>query len=404
MAGNPESVDPLSWVREELARLAAANLIRHPVEVSSEQGPTIRVGGSSASPAPDRELINFASNNYLNLAGDPRIRAAAADAVARWGFGSGSSRLISGTTTAHRRAERDLAEFFATEDAILLATGYQTNVAAIAALAGVGDAVILDKLDHASLIDGVRQSGARLRAVPHGDVGRLAALAERERGSARRVFVVTDSLFSMDGDAAPLGELVELRRRLGFTLIVDEAHAIGVLGATGRGVAESLGVADQVDVLTGTCSKSLGGAGGFIAGRRVLIDYLRNVARPFIFSTAPPAAAAAVASAALRIIRDEPWRRQRLRQLAGRLRAKLGLPGDGHIVPVILGDEQRALDAQRSLLERGMLVAAIRPPTVPRGTSRLRISLMCDHTAEQIDRLAEALRDFAVSPMKRVRG
>jgi 8-amino-7-oxononanoate synthase len=419
----PQPSEPFDWLAERLADLARANLIRNPVEVIGAQGPTLAVRDGDGV---ERRWVNFCSNNYLNLAADPRIRQAACDAIARWGFGSGASRLISGTTSLHRRAERELADFLGADDAILLATGYQTNVAAITALAGAGDTVIVDKLDHASLIDAARQSGARLRAYPHGDVDRLAELLARapKSSSARRVFVVTDSLFSMDGDFAPLAEIVALKQRFRFTLIVDEAHAIGVFGPTGRGVAELLGLSDQIDVLVGTCSKAMGGAGGFIAGRKVLIDALRTTARPFIYSTAPPAAVAAATIAALGIIGEEPQRRTRLLQLAADLHqmlrrsgivpapfsrdpqgSALSNPTKGRpafappptpIIPVILGSEDRALAAQRVLLEHGQFVLAIRPPTVPKGTSRLRISLMCDHTAADLDRLVAALRDALI--------
>jgi 8-amino-7-oxononanoate synthase len=394
--------EPFAWLHDQLAGLARANLIRNPIEVTSAQGRTLTVRDGDGV---EHRWVNFCSNNYLDLAADPRVRQAAIDAIAQFGFGSGGSRLISGTTSVHRQAERDLADFFATDDAVLLATGYQTNVAAVTALAGVGDSVIVDKLDHASLIDAARQSGARLRAYPHGQVARLAELLERESQSARRVLVVTDSLFSMDGDFAPLGEIVELKRRFNFTLIVDEAHAIGVFGPAGRGVAELLGLSDRIDVLVGTCSKALGGAGGFVAGKQVLIDTLRNTARPFIFSTAPPAAAAAATSAALRIVRDEPQRRERLLELAADLRRRLrasGVDSDpfsrttegrrvGPIIPIIFPRESDALAAQRVLMDHDLFAAAIRPPTVPKGASRLRISLMCSHTEDDLARLVAAL-------------
>lgn len=391
--------DRLAWLADELAELARTNLVRSPVEVLSRQGPTLTVRDGDGV---ERSWVNFCSNNYLNLAGDARVARAACDAIDQWGFGSGASRLISGTTALHRQAERELAAFLATDDAILLGTGYQTNVAAITALAGAGDTVIVDKLDHASLIDGARQCGSRLRAYPHGDTDRLAELLRREQVDARRMFVVTDSLFSMDGDLAPLSDIVALRKRFRFVLVVDEAHALGVLGPTGRGLIEQLDLREQVDVITGTCSKALGGAGGFIAGRRVLIDALRNTARPFIFSTAPPAAAAAVVVAALRLIDAEPERRTRLAERSRLLRQELRRVGvdagpdpacPTPIVPVVLGSAERALAVQRFLLARDLFAVAIRPPTVPRGTSRIRISLMCDHSRADVTGLAQALAE-----------
>ncbi|MDD4890066.1 MAG: 8-amino-7-oxononanoate synthase [Phycisphaerae bacterium] len=392
--------DPLAWLSAELVDLARANLLRSPMEVTSRQGTSIGVRDRDGV---EHRWVNFCSNNYLNLAGDPRIARAACEAIEQWGFGSGASRLISGTTSLHRQAERKLAEFLGTDDAVLLGTGYQTNVAAVTALAGEGDTVLLDKLDHASLIDAARQCGARIRVYPHGDVDRLAELLGREQATARRIFVVTDSLFSMDGDFAPLVEIVGLKRRHRFTLVVDEAHAIGIFGPRGRGIAELLGVSEGVDVIVGTASKALGGVGGFIAGKRVLIDALRNLARPFIFSTAPPAAAAAAVIAALRIVREEPERRERLLALCASLRQKLRaaqlisnsefpIP-NSQILPIVYGTEERALAAQRILLEHAQFAVAIRPPTVPRGTARIRISLMCDHTEADLDRLTEALLD-----------
>lgn len=379
------------FLARRLDELADAGLLRRPLEVTSPQGPRLGVRDADGRRL---ELVNFCSNNYLNLAADPRVTAAAAKAIERWGFGSGASRLISGTTSLHRQAEAALAEFLGTDDAILLSTGYMTNLAAVTGLAGAGDTVILDKLCHASLIDAARQSGARVRVYPHGDVDRLDALLAKATG---RCVVLTDSLFSMDGDFAPLAAIVALKDRRRFTLIVDEAHAVGVFGPTGRGVGELLGVADAIDVTVGTCSKALGGAGGFVAGDRVLIDALRNTARPFIYSTAPPAAAAAAVVAALKIVRGEPQRRMRLVELAASLRERLAdagwdiRPSESHIIPIAWGEADRAVAAQRLLIAQGLLAVAIRPPTVPRGASRLRVSLMCDHSADDLAALAEAL-------------
>ncbi|MCG3180493.1 MAG: 8-amino-7-oxononanoate synthase [Phycisphaerae bacterium] len=381
------------WLRLRLDELADADLIRRPFTVESAQGPVLTVVDDAGR---RRELLNFCSNNYLNLAADPRVIAAARDAVERWGVGSGASRLISGTTSPHRQAEAALADFMGADDALLLSTGYMANVAVATALAGRGDTVLLDKLDHASLIDAARQCGARLRTYPHGDVDRLADLLARADGTGRR-FVLTDSLFSMDGDFAPLREIAALKSRHPFTLIVDEAHAIGVFGRTGRGVAELLEVSDAVDVTVGTCSKSLGGAGGFVAGDRVLIDALRNTARPFVYSTAPPAAAAAAVVAAVEIVRSEPQRRGRLLAAAASLRAMLAeagwdvSPSVSQIIPIAWGGASRAMEAQRVLLDRGVLAAAIRPPTVPRGTSRLRLSVMDGLPPDAPTRLLDAL-------------
>ncbi len=377
-------------MQERLDALTAAGLRRDPPVVSSACGPRVRVGG--------REPICLCSNDYLSLSADPAVRSAAVEAVGRWGFGAGASRLVSGTSELHIELERSLADFKGCEASAVTSTGWMANHAAIHALAGSGDLILCDKLDHASIIDAARACGATLRTYAHRDVSRAEALLHRLRQRYRRCLIVTDSLFSMDGDVAPLAELVELKRRFDAQLLIDEAHATGVLGAHGRGAAELLGVEEHVDATVGTLSKALGSMGGFVAGPGVLIETIRNTARAFIYTTAPPPAACAAALTALRIVRDQPERRGRLLELAADLRDRLRADGmdtrdsQSQIIPVVIGDAGEAVRVSRALFDAGFFAAAIRPPTVPRGTSRLRVSLCSGHETADIERFADALR------------
>jgi len=344
-----------------------------------------------------RTLTCFGSNNYLGLANHPRIVAAVRHAVERWGWGSGASRLVTGHMPPHQDLEQALARFKRTEAALVCSTGYQANLAAIRSLAGKGDVILLDKLDHASIIDAALGSGATVRVFPHKDYRKLQRLLERT-ASARRRVIVTDTLFSMDGDFADLPRLVELKKRYDAILCVDEAHATGVWGANGRGVAERMGVEDDVDVTVGTLSKALGGIGGFVAGSRELIEWVINTAGPFIYTTALPPAACAAALAALELVHEEPTRRLRLARLAERLRNELKSQGwniggsESQIIPVIVGEADRAVRLATELEAEGLLVPAIRPPTVPRGHARLRVSLCSEHSDAEMDYLATCLR------------
>jgi 8-amino-7-oxononanoate synthase len=353
-----------------------------------------------------RNVRVFCSNNYLGLADDPRVVDAARRAIERWGWGAGSSRLISGTTADHAALERKIASFKGVQGSLLFGSGYLANLAAVRSAAGDGDVIFMDKLCHASLIDAARCSGAEIRVYPHKRYERLERLLSRYASKSRRV-IVTDSIFSMDGDVADLVALVEIKKRWNAALIVDEAHATGVLGEFGRGAAEMLGVEDEIDVSVGTLSKALGGIGGFITGGRTLIDFLINTARSFIYTTSLPAAACAAASAAIDIVQSEPERRNRLNELADyfreSIREKLGLDsGDGRtqIASIVLGDPEVATKAADRLLELGFLVPAIRPPTTPPGTSRLRISLTAAMSRMDVDDLVEAL-GCALEPLRK---
>jgi 8-amino-7-oxononanoate synthase len=376
-------------MRALLASLEAEDLLRRPPVLEAADGPRLRVAG--------REVVSFASNDYLGLAGDPAVRAAAIEAIRRWGVGAGGSRLMAGTTAEHVQLERRLAEFEQVEAVVVASTGWMANQLAVAALAGAGDLICGDKLNHASLIDAARASGAVLRTYRHADLQRLRDLLDRYRSRHRRCLIVTDGVFSMDGDLAPLEALVGLKGEYDAQLLVDEAHATGVLGPGGRGAAALAGVSEHIDATVGTLSKALGSLGGFVAVPAVLAETIRNTGRPYLFTTALPPAVCAAACEALRIVHDEPQRREKLLGLAHRLRRRLDAGGASvadwptPIVPVIVGTAAKALEVSQALLAEGLLVPAIRPPTVPRGTSRLRISLSSAHEEADVDRLAAAI-------------
>ncbi len=344
-------------------------------------------------------VVLLSSNNYLGLATHPALRAAATDAIARWGCGSGSSRLIAGHFALHAAVEAKLAAWKGTEAALLFPSGYQANVGAITALIGRGDHVFSDALNHASIIDACRLSRASVHVYAHGD-GRALEAALAACGRDGRRLIVTDSVFSMDGDRAPLQALVALAEHYHSWLMLDEAHAAGVLGPGGAGLADACGLGERVPVQMGTLGKALGSAGAYVAGSRALIDLLVNRARSFVYTTALAPAAVAAAGAAIDLVVAEPARRATLLANAARLRtglAALGLDarGDTHIVPVLVGDNRRALALAEALLARGVLAHAIRPPTVPAGTARLRLTPMATHTPMHIDRVLAAFADAA---------
>ncbi len=385
-----ERADPLAWIAAEADDWSSRGLARRLVPRRATAPSRLAQSG--------RFLINFGSNDYLGLAADPRVVAAARGAAEAFGWGAGASPLVTGWTEAHDELVVALARFERAEAAVLFPTGYAANFGTIAALVGKDDAVYSDRLNHASLIDGARLSRAAIRVFPHNDVGELEAMLIHDRGRFRRGLIVTDGVFSMDGDLAPLADLADLADRFGLALLVDEAHGTGVFGPDGRGAGSECGVADRVHVRVGTLSKALGSYGGFVAGSRVLIDWLINHARPLIYSTAFPPAAASAAREALAIAQVEPWRRARVRELGSRLRQELiacGFevsPSDGPIVPVIIGEPDQAVALTKALHEHGLVVPAIRPPTVPEGTARLRITLSATHSDDDIETLVQALR------------
>nr|WP_242588990.1 8-amino-7-oxononanoate synthase [Corallococcus macrosporus] len=372
--------------------LSSRGLRRALEPLDSPQGAEVRVG--------EERLINFSSNDYLGLAASPAVRAAVASALERYGVGTGASRLVVGDMVPHQRLEARLARFERAEAVRLFNSGYAANTGILPALVGPGDAVFSDALNHASLVDGCRLSRARVVVYPHADVAALTRALEQT--PARRKLVVTDSVFSMDGDVAPLRDILAACEAHGAALMVDEAHATGVLGARGAGLCEALGVEDRVDLRMGTLSKALGGMGAYVATSRAVADLLVSRARPFVYSTALPAALCAGAERAVDLVEHDPASRERLwghiHRFTDGLRA-LGLSAEPRsaIFPVILGEPSRALDAARRLREAGLLVKAIRPPTVPDGTSRLRFCLSAAHSTGHIDLALEALRRVGVS-------
>jgi 8-amino-7-oxononanoate synthase len=372
----------------ELERLSDGGLRRTLRPVSERRGAHVCVDG--------RTLIDFSSNDYLGLASDPRLAAAATAALADDATGAAAARLIAGDHPLHETLERALAAFKRTEAALLFGSGYLANIGAIPALVGPRDAIYADRLNHASLIDGCRLSRAEVRTFAHNDIAALADLLDADRGKFRRRLIVVDSVFSMDGDLSPLCEVTQMARAYNAWTYVDDAHATGVLGRDGRGSAEHWAVEGQVDVIMGTLGKALGTAGAFVAGSRTLIDYLMNRARSFVYTTASPPAIAAATIEALRIAVAEPERRTHLRTMATRLRAGLNVegPSDGHIVPVPVGDVDRTMRAAATLRDRGFLVGAVRPPTVPDGTSRLRLTVSAAHAAADIDALVAAVKSL----------
>jgi 8-amino-7-oxononanoate synthase len=414
---------------DQLKALRAGSLDRHLSEIGTAQGPEIEIGG--------RRLLNFSSNDYLGLANDSRLREAAIAAINEFGVGAGASRLISGNLSPHLRLERALAEWKGTEAALCFSSGYAAALGSIPALVTKNDVVVLDKLCHASLIDAAKLGGAHLRIFPHNNLRKLERhlqWAGREH-PGKRVLIITESVFSMDGDCAPLREIVQLKRRFNALLMLDEAHAVGVIGPHGRGLAAEENLSDDVDVQMGTMSKALGASGGYICGSHDLIDWLINRARSFIYSTAPPPAIAAAALAAVDFLSSPEGEERRLllwekinlmRQLLLQLKVERWTPardlseldacsrfiGVGRspssskrstpnaptsaIFPLLVGGEQAALDLAAALKTEGFLVPAIRYPTVAKGSARLRITVTAAHKEDHIRSLCRAIKGHSL--------
>ena len=376
------------FIEQRLQEIRSRNLYRQLKVVDGEQSATVRLNG--------REVLNLSSNNYLGLANHPALKAAGREALDRYGCGSGASRLISGNMTAHEELEQRIARFKGTEAALVFNSGYQANVGIIATLMEKDDVVLSDALNHASIIDGCRLSRAAVSVYRHCDMGHLESLLKEAPAGARKL-IVTESIFSMDGDIAPLGEMVEMAERHGALVMVDEAHATGVRGPNGAGVVAELDLGDRVLVQMGTLGKALGAFGAYVAGSARLKELLVNRARSFIFTTSLPPVVLAMAGAAVDLVEKEPERQCALQRNTERLRD--GLQGIGYtvagstqIIPVIVGEEQPCMKLAARLLESGFYVQGIRPPTVPPGTSRLRVTTMATHTTEQ---MAQALDAFA---------
>jgi 8-amino-7-oxononanoate synthase len=381
----------MSEIEERLAELERLGLSRRLRLVSGPQGPTVLLEG--------KPVLLLCSNNYLGLADHPRVREAAAEAAMRWGVGAGASRLVSGTMTIHRRLEERLAEFEGSEACLLFGSGYLANIGVIGALAGKGDAIFSDELNHASIVDGCRLSRAEVVVYRHRDVEHLEwSLARHGR---RRSLIVTDSVFSMDGDVAPLAELAAVAGDAAARLMVDEAHATGSLGPDGRGAVAEAGLEGEIDVVIGTLGKALGSYGAYACASAEMVRYLLNTARSLIFSTAPPPPAVAGALAALELLRERPHRVERLHSNARVLRRALAAEGfpvadsEMQIVPLIVGEEHAAMRLCQEAIEQGVFAQAIRPPTVPGGTSRLRLTVMASHTHSELELAAGVLGDAA---------
>jgi len=378
-------------LREELAGIDSAGLRRRLRQLDSAQGVRINLEG--------RELLNFSSNDYLGLANDPILKRAASKAIEEFGAGSGSARLICGSQSPHHQLETALSEFKGTESAICFSSGYAAALGVLPAVVGEGDTVVIDKLVHASLIDGVRLSGAKFRVFKHNnleDLERILQWAARREG---HILVITESVFSMDGDLAPILNLVELKDKYGAWLMVDEAHATGLFGKCRRGLIEEFGVGDRVDIQMGTLGKALGSAGGYICGSQQLVDLLINRARSFVFSTAPVPVQAAAAKAAVEWVQSEEGESKRTRLWGLVDQLKNGLIQRGWqlpvvrsaILPLVIGDESDAKVLSERMLERGVLLPVIRYPTVARGEARLRITVSAAHSAEDVGQLLEVL-------------
>ena len=393
MKRNPE------LVTSALRELQREGLLRQRRTVQAYEGPRPVLDG--------RAVLDFCSNDYLDLAHDPEVARAVQEAAGAWGAGAGAAHLVTGHSDEHRALEEELAAFTGRESALLFSTGYMANVGVITALAGRGEIIVQDRLNHASLIDGARQSGARLQRYRHADAADAGRLLDESAGRAS--LIVTDGVFSMDGDVAPVVELAGLARRHGAWLLVDDAHGLGVLGATGRGTLEqaALGAAD-VPLLVGTLGKAFGSFGAFVAGDRDVIELILQRARSYIYTTALPPAVAAASRAALALAQREPWRREQLHAAVARFRgaaARRGitLPGSASpIQPVPVPGAAYCVAASRALMQRGFWVAAIRSPTVPAGTERLRITLRAAHTDGEIDALVDALADVLGEVLRNV--
>jgi glycine C-acetyltransferase len=374
-------------LEERLAELEASGLRRRLRLIEGPQGPQVTLDG--------RPVLLLCSNNYLGFANHPRLREAAAEAALALGTSAGASRLISGSMSIHAELEARLAEFKATEAALLFGSGYLANTGTIAALARRGEVVFSDELNHASIIDGCRLARAETFVYRHADTEHLEWGLRQARGGT--ALIVTDGVFSMDGDVAPLAELSVLARRHRCRLMVDEAHATGCLGPDGRGSVAAAGLTGEVDLIVGTLGKALGGYGAYVCGSRELADFLVNSARPFIFSTAPPPPVVAAAGAALELLVERPERVEMLRSNAASLRAALRGEGlepigsDTQIVPLVVGEADDAMAVCERLLEAGAFAQAIRPPTVPPGTCRLRLTAMATHRPDDLRRAAKTI-------------
>ncbi len=377
-----------SFFNETLLSLERANLKRQLKTVQSSQGREIVIDG--------KKVLNFCSNNYLGLADDIRLRQSAMEGIAQYGLGSGASRLVCGNMKPFEELEQSIARFKGTESSLVFSSGYMANQGIISSLFDRADIIFSDRLNHASIVDGILLSRAEWKRYPHRDINALEAMLKESKGFKKRA-IITDTVFSMDGDIAPLDQLVSLAKEYDAWLMVDEAHALGVLGENGRGAAEHFGIEKQIDIQMGTLSKAVGSYGAYCCGSKNLMEYLINCSRSFIYTTALPPAIVAASLKALQIIQQEPHRRQKLwentKYLAQGLR-DLGfniLQSQTPIIPILTKDPEVAVKFSKKLFEEGVFIQAIRPPTVPQDTARLRLTVMATHTREDLDFLLDRL-------------
>jgi len=372
----------------DLAELQDKNLFRRLKTISGPPAEWVEIWG--------KRLLNLSSNNYLGIAGHPLLKKGAIEAVERLGCGATASRLIVGNFDLYAQAEKELADFKNTEAALIFNSGYAANMGIIASLVTRGDLIISDELNHASIIDGILLSKADYVRYQHRDLNSLETALAKAKGYKRKL-IVTDTVFSMDGGLASLAEIVALKEQYGAILMIDEAHGGGIFGGHGRGVAELYDVAGRVEVNMGTLSKAFGCAGAYVAGKKVLIDYLLNKARNLIYTTGLPPAVVGSIRAALQVVRAEKWRREQVLLKAARIRERLQaagfnlLDGQSQIIPVIIGDNENTLEFSRRLMEAGILAVGIRPPTVPANSARLRLTVMATHKEQDLERATDAI-------------
>ncbi len=381
---------PADSIAAELAEIKRQGLYRQLHQVDGEQGPSILLDG--------REVLNFSSNNYLGLANHPKLETAAKEALERYGCGSGASRLISGNMTLHLELEESITKLKGTESALVFNSGFQANVGILSTLVGEGDMLFSDALNHASLIDGCRLSRAKVVVYPHCNLNHLEAALKKAPKKARKL-IVTETVFSMDGDIAPMEEIVDLAERHGAMIMVDEAHATGVFGPNGAGVVAEMGLRERVLVQMGTLGKALGGFGAYVAGKRNLRELLINRCRSFIFTTAPPPVMMAIAIAAIDLLEKEPERRFTLWRNSQYLRNELKDLGfslgksSSQILPLMIGDAGDCMSFSECLLAKGVYAQGIRPPTVQPGSARLRVTPMATHTDEHLKQAIQAFKE-----------
>ena len=380
----------MKYISDELKKIKKSGLYRDLKVIGNAQGTHLEIKGKT--------FLSFCSNNYLGLANNPSVIKAVKNAVEEYGWGAGASRLVSGNMTLHETLENEISKFKGKESAIVFPTGYMANLGAISSLVSSGDLVICDKLNHASIIDGCRLSGANLRVYAHCDMEKLESILRKSLKYNRKL-IVTDSVFSMDGDLAPLPDIVRIAGKYEAMVMVDEAHGTGVFGKNGRGVIEHFKLNKEVDIVMGTLSKAIGSLGGYVTGDIDLINYLRNQARSFMYTTALPPAVCAASIAGIKLIQKDPSIRESLWHNVRFIKEQLKslnfnvISSESPIIPILIGDAKNTVDISKFLYERGILISAIRPPTVPAGTSRLRITVMSTHTRNDMERLLDVLSD-----------